>query len=430
MRRAGRDDRDAGFTMIELTVSLGLLAIVAASLSGVFWGSLRSADVSSNRTDAAAVASREIEAMRAIPYNTVGFYADQTGYRSTFESRSTVNLGTTSPSGASGSPRVQPQRPDPAAATGFAPDPDPANAEPVVQGGVTLSIRRDVTWTSAADPARTYTNAYKRLTVQVSWTDRTGAHTVRQDSILYPGGLGQRSEATTTTTTTTLAPTAPNAADLTSAGELEDPAGRTQIGLTWTAPNGGAAVTSYSIKYSTSSSFPSGNITVVSGLAPTARSYTVTSLTPDTTYWFAVIAYAGSLSSTSNSRSAKTREIPTSACTVGTLGVTGATSLSTTGTRLAANSKMTENLTLTLTTAGPCTSAYSVRAVGPSNLADPGSPYTLTLSAGTLQGSVLALNQKGWAIGTHTFTVWNVTTNTSTGVVKTFKVCARTAATC
>ncbi|MFM7224994.1 MAG: type II secretion system protein, partial [Actinomycetota bacterium] len=31
MRRAGRDDRDAGFTMIELTVSLGLLAIVAAS---------------------------------------------------------------------------------------------------------------------------------------------------------------------------------------------------------------------------------------------------------------------------------------------------------------------------------------------------------------------------------------------------------------
>lgn len=430
VRRAGRDDRDAGFTMIELTVSLGILAIVAASMAGVFWSALRTADVSSNRTDAAAVASREIEAMRAVPYDTVGFYADQTGYRSTFESRTTVTLGTTSPSGAAGTPRVQPQRPDPSAAAGFAPDPDADNAQPVVQGGVTFTIRRDVTWTSASDATRSYSNAYKRLTVQVTWSDRTGPHTVRQDSVLYPGGLGQRPDATTTTTTTTVAVVAPGAADLTSAAELEDPAGRTQIGLTWTAPTSGAAVTSYSIKYSSSPLFPSGNFTIVSGIASTARSYTVTSLTPDTTYFFTVLAYSGSLYSTSNMRAAKTREIPTVTCTVGTLGVAGSTTLSTTGTRLGTNSKMTENLTLTLTTAGTCPATYQVRAVGPSGLTDAGSPYSLTLSLGTLRGTVPSLNQKGWAIGTHTFTVWDVTANVATASVKTFKVCASSAASC
>ena len=47
-----------------------------------------------------------------------------------------------------------------------------------------------------------------------------------------------------------------------------------------------------------------------------------------------------------------------------------------------------------------------------------------------LRGTVLSNNQKGWGVGLHTFTVWNVTTNTATAAVKTFKVCASSAASC
>ena len=37
---------------------------------------------------------------------------------------------------------------------------------------------------------------------------------------------------------------------------------------------------------------------------------------------------------------------------------------------------------------------------------------------------------KNWAIGTHTFTVWDTTTNAATTAVKTFKICANGVASC
>ncbi len=431
-RAAGRGAREDGFTIVELVIALAVLAMVIAPLGRVFWSAIRTAGAAGHRTDGAAIASREIEGMRAVPYAQVGFYADQPGYVATFEGFTTVSLGATSPATGTLIPQMQPETPDPNAATGYAPDPDPANATAIVQGSVHFTVLRYVVWADAHDASSTYTQAYKRLTVLVSWSDQTGAHTAREDSLLYPGGLGKYQSpmggsTSTTTTTTLLNPSAPVLNPITG---LADPAGETQIPLSWSQPGGGAAVTSYSVEYSTNSSFPAGNFSVVTGLAPSITNYTVTSLSANTTYYFEIIAYAGANSATSNVRSFATLPTAAPTCKLGQLNVTGATSLSTTGTILQKNGKMSEDLTLSWTTTGPCADTYSVKATDPSNAADPGSPYSLLANSGNYSATVASSGSKSWAVGLHTFSVWDASTNSATTVVKTFKVCVNGSASC
>ena len=70
--------------------------------------------------------------------------------------------------------------------------------------------------------------------------------------------------------------------------------------------------------------------------------------------------------------------------------------------------------------ATPCT------ARDPSGDVDPGSPYPLVggVAARTAQ-TIASAGSKSWAVGLHTFTVWDVTSNKATAVVKTFKVCVQ-----
>jgi len=208
------------------------------------------------------------------------------------------------------------------------------------------------------------------------------------------------------------------------------PADETQVALSWSQPSGGSAVTSYSIEYSTNASFPAGNFTVIAGLAPSITNYTVTNLTPDTTYFFEIVAYAGASSAVSSSRPATTAPLPGPMCTLGGLNVVGATSLSTTGTILQTNGKMSENLTLSWSTSGPCTDAYEAKGADPTGVADPGSPYLFAGSGGASSTTVFSLGSKSWAVGLHTFSVWDLTTNSATSVVKTFKVCVHGASSC
>ena len=61
----------------------------------------------------------------------------------------------------------------------------------------------------------------------------------------------------------------------------------------------------------------------------------------------------------------------------------------------------------------------------------PNSPYTISATTpGNYSGTITSKNQKGWATGVHTFTIWDVTTGSSTFVVKTFKICAAGVPTC
>ena len=66
----------------------------------------------------------------------------------------------------------------------------------------------------------------------------------------------------------------------------------------------------------------------------------------------------------------------------------------------------------------------------PTSSADPGSPYALGGSGGAYSGTVPSSNQRNWAVGLHTFNVWDVTTGSATPVVKTFKVCVNGVPTC
>jgi prepilin-type N-terminal cleavage/methylation domain-containing protein len=424
---------ERGFTIVELTVALGLLAIVAASIAGVFYAAIRTAGTASHRTAGAAIASRELESMRSFTYTDVGFYADQTGYvsqvvenGSTF---TTVTLGASTPSTPA---NIQPLTPDPNAASGYAPDPKPENANYIVQGGVKFSVARSIVWVDAQDSSTAYAKAYKRLTVVVTWSDQVGLHNVRQDSLLYPGGQGPyagpegvSSATTVPPTTVALPPTKPN---LISATPATDPQGQTEIDLTWNQPSGGSAVTSYTIQFSTDSSFPTDQTSAIGGLPPGATSYPVTGLAANTTYYFEVIAIASPQTSTSDLLSAKTLAPPGPApCSLGPLLVKGATSLSTTGTILKKHgnrAEMSESLTLSFSTTGTCTASYSVKAVSPSGADDPGPWYALTNNGtGSYTGSVLSLGQTGWAVGLHTFTVWE-NASTKTAATKTFTVCA------
>jgi hypothetical protein len=110
-------------------VALGLLTIFIGGVTGVFMAGLRTAGSANHRTDASSLATREIEAMHAVPYGNLGFYNDQTAYVATFEGYTTVSLRATTPAGSPSA--TQPQTPDPSAAPNFNPDPDATNANPI-----------------------------------------------------------------------------------------------------------------------------------------------------------------------------------------------------------------------------------------------------------------------------------------------------------
>src|SRR5688500_584496 len=103
-RRHGHPDE--GFTIIEVVASLGIIAVAFAALTTVFWAGLRTAGVSSVRSRGVAVATKETEAIRAVPYDEIGFFGDQTGYLSSFEGAPTVTLAAATPAGVT--PRIAP----------------------------------------------------------------------------------------------------------------------------------------------------------------------------------------------------------------------------------------------------------------------------------------------------------------------------------
>lgn len=70
-RRARRGRDDSGFTLIELLVALVIIALVMMSLAGVFVGSKKTIAESKQRQAATGLATRVIEQLRALPYDTV-----------------------------------------------------------------------------------------------------------------------------------------------------------------------------------------------------------------------------------------------------------------------------------------------------------------------------------------------------------------------
>jgi len=276
-----------------------------------------------------------------------------------------------------------------------------------------------VTGVGPSSTTTVYTNAYKRTSVIVGWADQSGSHTLREDSILYPGGIGKF------TTSTTAPPGGPAPAVPVITGATV--AGPSEVDLTWSQPGGGT-VTSYDIEYSIDPTFVS-TFAAVSDVPSAARSQQVTGLSSSAYYYFRLVALGtGGTSAASGTVGPEPTPPASGPCNINSLVVTGVTSGRSTGTILQASGAMSETLYLTVNTSGDCGShTFSVQGKDQFGRSDPGSPWPVS-GGPAYSGTVNSLNQAGWSTGTHTFTVFDL--GSSTRVVKAFSVCASGSASC
>jgi prepilin-type N-terminal cleavage/methylation domain-containing protein len=162
-----RPDRDAGFTLVEMVIVVGVSAFLFAALASVLGASLRTLAVAKARTQGNEVATQGIEDLQRFGYSQLGLCAAP------------------SASPPAGLTNIVYLPNCPAGATpnyGESPCLTAANQTQVPMGSytcsrinVTFDVTRYVAW---SDPGQTS----KRLAVFVTWRDNVGIHTVSQQS--------------------------------------------------------------------------------------------------------------------------------------------------------------------------------------------------------------------------------------------------------
>ena len=253
---------DHGFTMVELVVSLTVMAVGVLGAMSVFNSSFSVAGQASSRSRAVALATSEIEAVRAVPYGevTVGGETD---------------------------------------------------VRARLVGGTTFSIERGATSADEGPVA----GAYKRVAVVVSWRDHGGEHSVAQSTLLYPGGLGPHVGATSTVPVPGggAGPAPPQAVTATPATDLAD--AEPAVDLAWSSVDE-FHVAGFSVRYQTGLS----QVVVTDSLPPGSRALRVSGLSAATTYTFEVGARSttGSATVWSAAPPLTTPLAVSAACTIGT----------------------------------------------------------------------------------------------------------------
>jgi prepilin-type N-terminal cleavage/methylation domain-containing protein len=284
-----------GFTLVELAVSVMILAVGILGLVGVSHGSFEVAGSASTRSKAIAIATQKLEELRAIPYKNLP----------------TGSLVTT---------------------------------EDVLLNNVRYHVERTVT--DVADG--TITKAYKSTVVAVSWIGASGSHEVHQSSYVYPGGIGPANAATKSSGSNGPAYTPAASATLLAASPTDPAQQPTVIDLLWTYTSTCAAST-FIVQYSTNDFASSNEVT----RGATTLAYRVTGLTPSTTYKFRVAARsaAGQQSGWSPVATATTTAAAPPACQVGAATITPAAveKKSASG-----GSGLEMNPVVQLSTQGPC----------------------------------------------------------------------------
>lgn len=402
---------DPGFTLIEMVVAVVIIAIAMMAVAEVFVSGVAAAGSSSRYSDAVAVATHELEAMRAVPYSQLGFYGDQPGYQATWNGQQTVEIA-------------------PATPAGVTPAVDPTGTDTVA--GTSYSVNRYVVWDDAAStsPPTTWLQAYKGVAVSVAWGG-TGGGSIQQSSIVYPGGLGPYTGpgGTTTTSTTSVLQEAP-ATPSVALAVPSAPAGQSEIDVTWTEPVTGGPVSSFVVLWAPTADLPSGWVQSPSQpyAGNIAYTYQVQDLAPATGYTFEVSAFGPGGTTTSPPATATTLPTTSSGCTYTDLTVSGASgaSYSAFKTYLNKDGSMSEALDLAVNVGGSCTPAptITVEATAPSGGADPGSPYGMTGVGGSWTGSVQPTGT--WQLGTHAFGLLVDGSAPSPAVTYSFLVCAWT----
>ena len=151
-RFRSREERASSLLELVVTATVVLSSVLATV--AVVDGSARAVVAGDRRREATALAVAELEAMRVLPADQLGFAPTTAGVEAAFEGRDTVRL-------AGGG--VQP-------------------ATTMVHDGTSYDIRRWVTWEALDSAGRRNAQGVKHLTVEVRWDDRS----VRQDTGVAP----------------------------------------------------------------------------------------------------------------------------------------------------------------------------------------------------------------------------------------------------
>jgi len=182
------DRRDEqGFTLLELMIALFVLSVAVAGLVGVLDTAFGTTAVDVHRVDAAGLAGKQLASLRAEPYADV-----------------------------------------------------PAPYTPAAPATTTINNQQfDTSYTTSwVSSSGGDTAAYKELSVTVSWRDQAGAHSVEQDTALYPGGLGpyQAPQGPSPTTTTTF-PGCPSPVVGTAPTVTPQTSGDPSVDVSWPEPD-------------------------------------------------------------------------------------------------------------------------------------------------------------------------------------------------
>ncbi|HEX2698982.1 MAG TPA: hypothetical protein VHM89_02120 [Acidimicrobiales bacterium] len=171
-RRRGPRSREGGFTIIELTVAMGLAAFVFAALASLLGASLRTLAVQKARTEGNEVATQGIEELQRLAYPALGVCTSAPDPPDEFVLRAPpLNCPSPVPAGYGEDPCN--------VTTAGAGVPKPVYA--CLRNNITYNVRRYVAW---GDPGQTT----KRMAVFVNWVDRVGRHEVSQQSSLRAPG--------------------------------------------------------------------------------------------------------------------------------------------------------------------------------------------------------------------------------------------------
>jgi Tfp pilus assembly protein PilV len=377
--------------LIELLAAMVVLVIGITAVAEVFNGTLRADGSADVRTRANAIAGREVEAMRAQPYASVGLPSGSV----TANWTDPLDNGVYSVVFVGGS-SISPTGSDTA-------------------GAVPVTIKRQIVWVASSPNNQ----AYKRVVALVSWTDSAGTHTVRQDSDVYPGGLGPYGSTTTTaSTTTTTQPLLPGApTNLTTTQDTNNPT--SQIDLSWTA--GSPAATTWEIQHSLTNTFASYTEDT-SSQPGSSTTYNKTGLSANTTFWFRVRALdaLGNASDWSSYASAATAKAgPT--CSIGTVNATpSAQSRANNG-----NGQLTSSIYVQVHTSGSCSGLILVFTPGASQ-----GQVTTTLVAetGGVFDYTIGASDYAWDVGNKSINVDDASRNILSTIALT--ICTHGASQC
>src|SRR5438270_3254447 len=236
----GEARSEEGFTLVEMMMALLVLGVALVALASVFNATLQISGIAASRARAFALAQRDVEAFKGLPYCDVGYTTPPTAAPQVASTTWTDPNDSQSYSVANPYGNPNPQ--------------EPAPSSTVLIAGRTFNISRMVVWAGSPNdngsggPERA--SAYKRVVETVQWTDRAASpHTVRQDGNVYPGALGPYAAQNCGAFTSVGSGTPPNAVTgFTATPDVSSPS--STIDLSWTNPTGGCNCDTYRVAYS------------------------------------------------------------------------------------------------------------------------------------------------------------------------------------